>query len=40
MKPSRTYTGHVSFEIPNGTGTTLNLYGSDGVTRTLDVTGK
>lgn len=40
MKPDRTYTGHLSFEIPKGTGTTLSLYGTDGVTRTVDITGK
>lgn len=39
-KPSRTYEGKVLLDLPAGQATTLQLDGSDGVTRTLDVTGK
>lgn len=40
MKPGKTYQGLVQYEVPAGATTTLNLNGTDGVVRTLDITGK
>lgn len=40
MKPGKTYQGLVQYEVPIGATKMLNLNGTDGVIRTLDVTGK
>ena len=38
-KPSRTYEGKILLDVPAGQPTALQFSGTDGVTRTLDVTG-
>lgn len=38
-QPERTYKGRVLYAVPAGQDGTLNLYGSDGVTRTLAISG-
>ena len=40
MKPGKTYQGLLQYEVPIGATTTLELEGTDGLVRTLDVTGK
>lgn len=40
LRPGRTYTGEIFYDIPKGQGAKLNLYGSDGVTRVLAILGK
>lgn len=39
-KPGRTYQGKFLVDVPAGQGGTLNLYGSDGITRTLAISAK
>ncbi|AEA28878.1 hypothetical protein Psed_6807 (plasmid) [Pseudonocardia dioxanivorans CB1190] len=39
-KPGNTYVGYVTYDVPVGKASTLKIYGTDGVTRTLDITGK
>ena len=38
-KPSRTYEGKILLDVPAGQPTALQFSGTDGVTRTLNVTG-
>lgn len=39
-KPGNTYVGYVTYDVPAGKASTLKIYGTDGVTRILDITGK